>query len=148
MNTNPLKFTEEKGKDKLYDLRVSLQWKILCPKCQSNHCWKDGFDRRNQMEQRYRCAICSKRFYGHTSYFPLYFRQLLIQYILSLVIASGMTLKTVAGILQLSRSTISRIVCFAQQTVQSGKKQQLLRKFKQLSPAQQEVATSMKPFTT
>ena len=136
---NPLKFTEEEGKDKLYDLQVNLQWKILCPQCQSDQCWKDGFDRRNYMQQRYRCVKCSKRFYGHTSYFPLCLRQLLVQYILSLVITSGMALKTVAELLQMSSSTISRVVCFSQQTLQSEKKQQLLRKFKQLSPAQQEV---------
>ena len=98
-------------------------------------------DRRNQKLQRCRCSRCFRRFYVHTSYFPLSLRQLLVEQVLYFVIVCGMTLVTTAELVKISRSTVSRIVCLSRQSLsyQKERHRELLRKFKQLSPTLQEV---------
>ena len=141
MHTNPLKQNKEGEEDKLYDLQVHLFWKILCPNCKSDSYWRDGLDRRNHNLQRYRCSHCFRRFYAHTSYFPLSLRKLLVEQVLYFVIVCGMTLTLTAELLKISRSTVSRIICLSRQALnfQKERHRELLRKFKQLSPARQEV---------
>ena len=116
--TFKLKGLPQEEKDE--DIFISLDFPVQCPKCRAKgkNIKKDGQDRKKKNQtQRFKCKLCCKRFYLHTSSLFIETTKAVITSAVEEVITSRSSITEVAKRYHMSTSSLQHFVTSLRRTL-------------------------------